>query len=154
MEKHMTIMLVDDEERFLATTGKLLARMGYEVLTASSGARALELLASRVVHVVVLDVKMPEMDGIDTLKAIKRDFPIVEVIMLTGHATVESAIEGLQNGAFDYLMKPTDIPDLVHKAEAAFQRRLDVEGKIRVARMRRMLNAGDNGETTVKGDNK
>jgi DNA-binding NtrC family response regulator len=134
MQTQMVIMLVDDEERFLSTTSKLLARMHYVVLTATSGARALELLENNEVHVVILDVKMPGMDGIDTLKQIKLRFPLVEVIMLTGHATLESAIEGLQNGAFDYLMKPADIPDLIHKADVAFQRRLDLEGKIRVAR--------------------
>jgi len=134
MQTQMVIMLVDDEERFLSTTSKLLARMHYVVLTATSGARALELLENNEVHVVILDVKMPGMDGIDTLKQIKRRFPLVEVIMLTGHATLESAVEGMQNGAFDYLMKPADIPDLIHKAGAAFQRRLDLEGKIRVAR--------------------
>lgn len=136
----MVIMLVDDEERFLTTTSKLLARMGYRVLSADSGARALALLGRELVHVVVLDVKMPEMDGIETLRAIKRDFPMVEVIMLTGHATVESAIEGLQNGAFDYMMKPTDIPELIHKAEAAFQRCRERDGKIRAARVRQKLN--------------
>jgi CheY-like chemotaxis protein len=134
MQTQMVIMLVDDEERFLSTTSKLLARLHYVVLTATSGARALELLENNEVHVVILDVKMPGMDGIDALKQIKRRFPLVEVIMLTGHATLESAVEGLQNGAFDYLMKPADIPDLIHKAGAAFQRRLDLEGKIRVAR--------------------
>ncbi|MFH2067323.1 MAG: response regulator [Pseudomonadota bacterium] len=139
MEKQMVIMLVDDEERFLSTTSKLIARMGYNVLIASGGAEALEKLRTHEVHVVVLDVKMPDMDGIATLKEIKRQYPMVEVIMLTGHATVESAINGLQSGACDYLMKPTDIPDLIQKAEAAFQRRQDLEGKIRVARMRKLM---------------
>ncbi len=129
MEMQMAIMLVDDEERFLVTTRKLFARMGYQVLTASGGAEALEKLRTNEIHVVVLDVKMPGMDGIDTLKEIKCRFPTVEVIMLTGHATMESAIEGLKSGACDYLMKPTDIPDLIQKAEAAFQRRRDLAGK-------------------------
>jgi DNA-binding NtrC family response regulator len=113
MEKQMVMMLVDDEERFLATTSKLLERMGYCVLTAAGGAQALELLSSNPVDVVVLDVKMPGMDGIDALREIKRRFPMVEVIMLTGHATVESAIDGMQSGAFDYLIKPTDIAELI-----------------------------------------
>jgi len=138
MEK-MKLMLVDDEERFLATTSKLMSRMGYDVLTAASGADALALLRENLVHVVILDVKMPGMDGIATLKEIKRQYPMVEVIMLTGHATVESAIEGLQSGATDYLMKPADIPEVIHKAEAAFQKRQDIEGKIRVARMRKLM---------------
>ena len=135
----MKLMLVDDEERFLVTTKKLLERKGYEVLTATGGAQALEILREKNVHVVVLDVKMPGMDGNATLVEIKRQFPMVEVIMLTGHATVESAIDGLKSGASDYLMKPTDIGDLIAKAEEAYARRQGLEEKIRVARMRQLM---------------
>lgn len=134
--EEMKMMLVDDEERFLSTTKKLLARKGYDIETAASGSEALEKLASQNIHVVILDVKMPGMDGIETLKALKRRFPLVEVIMLTGHATVESAVDGLKSGATDYLMKPTDIDDLVQKAEDAFEKRKRVEDKIRVAQAR------------------
>ena len=111
MEK-MKMMLVDDEERFLSTTKKILSKKGIEVLTAMSGAEALEKLRSQNIHVVILDVKMPGMDGIETLKQIKRQFPLIEVIMLTGHATVESAVDGLKSGAADYLMKPIDIGEI------------------------------------------
>ena len=134
--EEMKMMLVDDEERFLSTTKKLLSRKGYEVLTASSGAEALEKLRANRVHVVILDVKMPGMDGIETLRAIKRTYPLVEVIMLTGHATVESAVEGLKTGATDYLMKPSDIHALIEKAEEAFSKRQALEEKIRVAQAR------------------
>lgn len=133
------LMLVDDEERFLSTTKKLLERKAFDVLTASSGTQALELLRSHPVHVVILDVKMPGMDGVATLREIKRHFPMVEVIMLTGHATVESAIEGLKSGAVDYLMKPADLEDIIEKATDAFNRRVDIEEKIRVARMRKLM---------------
>ncbi|WP_028322613.1 response regulator [Desulfatiglans anilini] len=132
----MKMMLVDDEERFLSTTQKLLTRKGYDVITAGSGAEALEKLRMENVHVVILDVKMPGMDGIATLKQIKNQFPMVEVIMLTGHATVDSAVEGLKSGATDYLMKPTDIDDLIAKAEDAFHNRQKIEGRIRVAQAR------------------
>ena len=138
MEK-MKLMLVDDEERFLATTQKLLARKGYEVLTATSGTEALETLKRKMVHVVILDVKMPGMDGITTLKEIKNDFPMVEVIMLTGHATVETAVEGLQSGATDYLMKPTGIDELLEKANKAFEKRQQLEEKIRMAQARKFM---------------
>ena len=137
--EEMRIMLVDDEERFLSTTQKLLAKKGYDVLTASSGAEALEKLRIHNVHVVVLDVKMPGMDGIETLKAVKKTFPLVEVIMLTGHATVESAVEGLKSGATDYLMKPTDVKDLIQKAEEAFRKRQVLEEKIRVVQTRSFM---------------
>ena len=135
----MKMMLVDDEERFLSTTKKLLAKKGYDVLTATSGGEALEKLRSSNVHVVILDVKMPGMDGIAALREIKRQFPTIEVIMLTGHATVESAIDGLKTGATDYLMKPTDIDEIIQKAEEAFMKRQNLEEKIRVARMRKIV---------------
>jgi DNA-binding NtrC family response regulator len=138
MEK-MRIMLVDDEERFLATTQKLLAKKGLEVFTASGGAEALEMLANKIIHVVILDVKMPGMDGIDVLKEIKKQFPLTEVIMLTGHATVESAVDGLKAGATDYLMKPADIDDLIAKAGEAFEKRMRLEEKIRMAQSRRYM---------------
>ncbi|MBA3029761.1 MAG: response regulator [Proteobacteria bacterium] len=134
--EQMRIMLVDDEERFLETTQKLLQKKGIEATTATSGEKALEMLRSHRAHVVILDVKMPGMDGIATLKEIKRQFPMVEVIMLTGHATVESAIEGLKSGATDYLMKPADIGEIIDKAKDAFSRRQHIEEKIRVAQMR------------------
>jgi len=137
--EEMKMMLVDDEERFLSTTQKLLSKKGYDVVTASSGAEALEKLRLHNIHVVILDVKMPGMDGMETLKAIKKTFPLVEVIMLTGHATVESAVDGLKSGATDYLMKPTDVKDLIQKAEAAFDKRQVLEEKIRVAQTRTFM---------------
>ncbi|WP_419663562.1 two component system response regulator [Desulfosarcina variabilis str. Montpellier] len=137
--EQLKMMLVDDEERFLSTTRKLLEKKGFEVQTASSGGEALEMLRTSPVHVVVLDVKMPGMDGVATLREIKRQFPMVEVIMLTGHATVESAIDGLKSGAVDYLMKPADIEEIIEKATQAFNRRTDIEEKIRVARMRGLM---------------
>ncbi len=130
MEK-MTMMLVDDEEQFLSTTQKLLSRKGYQVLTATSGSQAIEKLKTNDIHVVVLDVKMPGMDGIETLRAIKWTYPLIEVIMLTGHATVASAIDGLKAGATDYLVKPADVESLVEKVEEAFIKRQALEEKVR-----------------------
>ncbi|MEE4265363.1 MAG: response regulator [Desulfobacteraceae bacterium] len=135
----MKIMLVDDEERFLSTTQKLLTKKGIDAVTATSGAEALEVLQHKHIHVVILDVKMPGMDGNETLKEIKRQFPLVEVIMLTGHATVESAIDGLKSGATDYLMKPTDIDELMAKAREAFQKRQMLEEKILMAQSRKYM---------------
>jgi len=132
----MKIMLVDDEERFLSTTQKLLTKKGIDVVTATSGAAALDMLNHKHIHVVILDVKMPGMDGNETLKEIKSRFPLVEVIMLTGHASVESAIDGLKSGATDYLMKPTEIDDLMIKAGEAYQKRLRMEEKIQMAQSR------------------
>ena len=129
----MRIMLVDDEERFLNTTQKLLVKHGYDAIIAKSGVECLQKLEQELVHVVILDVKMPDMDGVETLRRIKQKFPMVEVIMLTGHASAESAVEGMKSGATDYLVKPTDIAVLIAKAEEAFKKRLDLENKIQMA---------------------
>ncbi|MFZ5571565.1 MAG: response regulator [Thermodesulfobacteriota bacterium] len=126
----MNLMLVDDEERFLETTRKLLEKKGYRVVTATNGAEAMQLLNSQTVHVVILDVKMPGKDGNTVLKEIKSQFPLVEVIMLTGHATMESAIDGLKFGATDYLTKPADMELLIQKAEDAYEKRLRHEERI------------------------
>jgi DNA-binding response OmpR family regulator len=135
----MKIMLVDDEERFLSTTKKLLTKKGIDAVTATSGAEALEMLQHKYIHVIILDVKMPGMDGNETLKEIKRQLPLVEVIMLTGHATVESAIDGLKSGATDYLMKPIEIDELIAKAREAFQKRLLIEEKMLMAQSRKYM---------------
>ncbi|MBU0988540.1 MAG: response regulator [Proteobacteria bacterium] len=136
-KQNMKMMLVDDEERFLFGITKLLAKKGYDVITKTSGAEAIETLKRKTVHVVVLDVRMPGMDGIETLIEIKRLFPMIEVIMLTGHATVESAVDGLKFGASDFLMKPIDIDELLQKAEEAFEKRQRLEEKIRMAYTRK-----------------
>ncbi|MGE5839654.1 MAG: response regulator [Deltaproteobacteria bacterium] len=129
----MRIMLVDDEVGFLSTTKKLLERKGLQVTTAASGHEALEKLEGESIQVMILDVKMPGMDGVAVLKAVKSRYPLVQVVMLTGHGTVESALEGLRSGATDYLMKPIDIDELIAKAEEAFVRWQIMEEKIRVA---------------------
>jgi len=137
----MKLLLVDDEERFLQTTAKLLVKKGYEPLTAISGAAALELMEAKHVDVVILDVKMPGMDGVETLKHIKTRFPLVEVIMLTGHGTIDSAVEGMRTGAFDYLTKPCEIEELMTKADEAYAKRQQMEEKIRLAQMRKAIHS-------------
>ncbi|HSL19763.1 MAG TPA: response regulator [Methylomirabilota bacterium] len=131
----LNLMLVDDEERFLATTTKLLERQGHRVATATSGQEALDKLERQEVEVVILDVKMPGMDGLAVLREIRVRFPLVSVIMLTGHGTIESAVDGMKLGAFDFVTKPCDIDDLVAKAEEAAARRRALEEKIRQARL-------------------
>ena len=125
------IMLVDDEVSFVRTTAKRLDKRNIEVISASSGEECLETLkTNQNLDVIVLDVKMPGMGGIETLKKIKAEFPLIEVVMLTGHATVESGIDGIRLGAYDYLMKPCDIEELVGKVEGAAQKKKAHEEKI------------------------
>jgi DNA-binding NtrC family response regulator len=128
-----SVLVVDDEEQFVETLVKRLEKRKVKVDSAYSGQRALDTLASggaAKTDVVVLDVKMPGMDGVETLAAIKEQHPLVEVIMLTGHATVESAIEGMKRGAFDYLMKPCDIDLLIEKINEAAVKKREHEAKI------------------------
>ncbi len=131
------VMLVDDEVPFVETMTKRLTRRSLTVMAAFSGPEALKKLEeNRNVDVVILDVKMPGMDGIETLREIKRQHPLVEVIMLTGHATVETAIEGMKLGAFDYLMKPCEVEQLLAKVEEAKSKKSQHERKIMEARMK------------------
>ncbi len=129
------ILLVDDESPFVEALSKRLTMRELQVSIALSGPEALEKLEhDPSTDVVVLDVKMPGMDGIETLKAIKARYPLIEVIMLTGHATVESAIDGMKVGALDYLMKPCDMDVLMAKVREAKNKKAVQEAKIAEAR--------------------
>jgi len=120
--KSLRVMLVDDEIDFLDTLIKRMEKRNVAVKGANSGEQALLLLDEGLVDVIVLDVKMPGMDGIDTLKEIKRRHPLIEVILLTGHANVEVAIQGMELGAFDYLIKPISIDELLYKVQDAYEK--------------------------------
>ncbi len=134
------VLLVDDEAPFVETMTKRLEKRNLRIISALSGQEALETLKkNQNVDVVILDVKMPGMDGIETLGEIKKAYPLTEVIMLTAHATVESAIEGMKRGAFDYLMKPCDIDQLMTKVGEAAGKKRDHEEKIREARVKEAL---------------
>ncbi|RQD64704.1 MAG: response regulator [Desulfonatronovibrio sp. MSAO_Bac4] len=127
--KKIKMMIVDDEERFLSTLAKRLAEKGVYVETASSGFEALEKIRDKSMDIVVLDIKMPQMDGIQTLGHIKKIDSDIEVILLTGHANVESAVEGMRLGAHDYLMKPCDLELLIEKVLDAFNKKAGREDK-------------------------
>ncbi len=117
------VLLVDDEERFRTTMGKLLRKRGFEVEEAGSGHEAMVRLQQGDVDVIVLDVKMPGMDGIQTLAKIKSLDPLPEVIVLTGHANVDAAVEIMRLGGYEYLLKPCPIDDLVAKIEGALEKK-------------------------------
>ena len=123
------VMIVDDELDFLETIVKRLKARNIDVNGVESGYQALEAINDRNFDVVILDVKMPGMDGIETLREMKKKKPLVEVIMLTGHASVESGIQGMQLGAFDYVMKPVALDELLEKMRQAYERKLISEGK-------------------------
>ena len=127
MEK-FKVLIVDDELDFLESLVRRLNRRKVPSMGVTSGQAALEHLEMNGGDVVVMDVKMPGMSGIEALKRIKEKFPDVEVILLTGHASVESGMEGLALDAFDYLIKPVRIDELIERIMDAFDRRKVVSG--------------------------
>jgi DNA-binding NtrC family response regulator len=134
------IMLVDDEVPFVETMAKRLKKRNIETITAFNGDECLEKLkTNQNLDVIILDVKMPGKDGLETLKDIKAFSPLIEVIMLTGHATVESGIKGMKLGAYDFLMKPCDIEELTGKVEEAAKKKKDHEEKIKEAESKDLL---------------
>ncbi|MCP3942458.1 MAG: response regulator [Desulfobacteraceae bacterium] len=131
------VLLVDDEKAFVETMAKRLNKRKLNIAKAFSGEQALEHLSlNPKVEVVILDVKMAGMDGEQVLKTIKNRHPLIEVIMLTGHATVESGIEGMKSGAFDYLTKPCDMEILIAKVDEAANKKRRHEEKILEASIR------------------
>lgn len=119
----LKVLVVDDERDFLESLVRRLQRRGVEAAGVTSGEAALESLAAAPADVVVLDVKMPGLNGLDTLREIKKRHPAVEVILLTGHASVESGVEGLALEAFDYLIKPVKLDELIERIMEAYDRR-------------------------------
>jgi DNA-binding NtrC family response regulator len=128
--KALKVLFVDDEIDFLETLMKRMKKRGVDAVGVGNGTQALDYLNKQPVDVVVLDVRMPGIDGIQTLREIKRIDPLMEVIMLTGHASIDTAIEGMELGAFDYLMKPADFDELFYKLQDASKRRTIQKQKI------------------------
>ncbi|HDZ91606.1 MAG: response regulator [Deltaproteobacteria bacterium] len=135
------VLIVDDEEEFVKALSERLTIRDYDVSTCLSGEEAIEKLEHYLFDVVILDVLMPGMSGIETLREIKKIRPLIEVIMLTGNATVETAIEGLKLGAFDFLLKPCKTEDLIAKIEKAYSKKAEHEERIRAARVEQIVSS-------------
>ncbi|MCJ7540383.1 MAG: response regulator [Desulfobacterales bacterium] len=134
------ILVVDDEVDFLETIVNRLQKRKLNASGVTSGEKAVELLQNELFDVVILDIKMPGgMDGIETLREIKKIQPLVEVILLTGHASVETSIEGMKLGAFDYCLKPIKFEDLLQKMGAAFSKKSTHDKKIRDAKIQQLI---------------
>ncbi len=127
------VLVVDDEPDFLETLVKRLKRRKVDASGVSSGVEAMQLLEQEHFDVVILDIRMPGMDGLETLREMKRKRPLMEVILLTGHASVESGMQGMQLGAFDYVMKPAELEDILEKVRQAFERKKLHEEKVKEA---------------------
>lgn len=122
-DKHVRLLLVDDEESFLSVLSKRLNRRGLLVTRALSGVDALRLLRKQEFDVMILDLKMEEMNGLEVLKTARIVAPEMAVIMLTGHGSEQAAREGITLGASDYLLKPCDLDDLMGKIVKAASKR-------------------------------
>ena len=134
------VLVVDDEEDFIETLVNRLEKRDIDTTGVRSGEEALELMSKRLFDVVILDIKMPGgMDGIEALKEIKKIQPLTEVILLTGHASVETSIEGMKLGAFDYLLKPIKLEELLTKLAQAFEKKDTHEHKIRKAKIKQLV---------------
>lgn len=131
--KQVNVLLVDDEKDFVETLAQRLEVRGFDIKTCFSGDEALDMIKKHEFDVVVLDVLMPGQDGIETLRKIKSLKPLIHVIMLTGNATVETAIEGMKLGAYDYLIKPTETADLLEKINKAHNLKAEHDERIRKA---------------------
>lgn len=136
MQKKAKIMIADDEERLRVTLGRMLTARGLDVVTLASGQEALERLKSDSFDVVLLDLRMPGMSGLETLARMKEVDPSVEVILLTGHASMEAAREATKLGVYDYLLKPCSVDEIILRIESAYERRGEK------ARTSRTKNAG------------
>jgi len=119
------VLLVDDETIFTKNMSKLLKNRGYQVTAVNSGDNAIRELEQNHFDVIVLDLKMPGMDGITTLKEIMKLGLFTETLILTGHGSIDSALEAMKLGAYDYLTKPCEIDELVTKIEAAWEKKKD-----------------------------
>jgi DNA-binding NtrC family response regulator len=137
--KGSKILLVDDEVVFTTNMGKLLTNRGYKVTAANSGDAAIQALEKENFDVVVLDLKMPGMDGLATLKEIKKLGLFTETLILTGHGSIDTALEAIKLGAYDYLTKPCEIDDLVGKIEGAWQKKEGAEKKEMKEKMQKVV---------------
>lgn len=134
------VLVVDDEIDFLETIVKRLEKKGLDTVGVTSGEDAVMKIKEKHFDVILLDIKMPGgMDGLDTLREIKSRQPLAEVILLTGHGSVESSVEGMKMGAFDYVLKPARFEELCEKIAQAYMKKSDQDNKIRKASIQQLL---------------
>ena len=151
MSEKTKVLMVDDEEKFRETTSKILRKRGFDTTMAATGEEAVDILKKHPMDVVVLDIKMPGMDGHEALAKIKEIRSRTQVIMLTGHGDVESAKASLEKGAFDYLNKPCDIDLLTSKINDASRAIQDIEERAAEKKAGDIMIRIDD-YTTIRGD--
>ncbi len=122
MNRNIQILIIDDETAFLDVLVKRLMKRGIQAVWADNGEKGISLFKLNPVDIVILDVCMPGIDGIQTLKIIKKIQPLTQVILLTGHACLDTARSGMDLDAFDYMMKPLEMNELIYKLEDAYDK--------------------------------
>lgn len=133
------VLLVDDEKDFLEVMAERMTARGIEVSTASSAAEAIRLAEKESFDAIIVDLMMPEMDGIEALKLLKQKKPETQVILLTGHATLEKGIEAMKLGAVDFLEKPADMNQLTQKIKKAHAQKMMVVEKQIEEKMKKIM---------------
>ncbi|MFQ5787447.1 MAG: sigma-54-dependent transcriptional regulator, partial [Thermodesulfobacteriota bacterium] len=151
MKSRRKLLFVDDDETFSKVMKKELSRMGYSVVCVGSGEAAIEALKKRNFDVIILDIKMPGIGGLNTLKSIKKIDPEMEVIMLTGRATIESAVESMKMGAYDYITKPCRLNELDMLLKKAYERRLISKENVS---LKRLTTSRERNKTMISRSNK
>ncbi|MEJ2105566.1 MAG: response regulator, partial [Ignavibacteriaceae bacterium] len=143
----INLLLVDDEEEFIAAIAERLRKRGFTAECVFTGNEALnQLEKNNFIDVVILDIRLPDLNGVDVLKKIKSKNPLVEVIIISGYAAIDSAVESLKLGAFDYLEKPFDLNDLISKANQAVQKKREREAKILDVKIRPYISEKERNE--------
>jgi DNA-binding NtrC family response regulator len=135
------VLLVDDEKDFLEVMSERMSARDMEVTTASSAMDAIKLIENKTYDAIILDLMMPEMDGLEALKAMKEKNPDIQVILLTGHATVEKGIEAMKLGAMDLVQKPADLKALTEKIEKAQAHKMIIVEKKAEEKVQKIISA-------------
>jgi DNA-binding NtrC family response regulator len=135
----INVLFVDDEEQFLVSMSKRLAAREFNVLSVNRGKKAIEAARNNPVDIALIDLKMPGMDGEETLKILKKEHPWMEIVILTGHGSIDSAVDCTQDGAHSYLQKPCDLDQLLEVLKEAYKKRVMNKNKIEEKKMNDLL---------------
>jgi DNA-binding NtrC family response regulator len=139
MERKINLLLVDDEEQFLGSMKKQLEPRGFNVIAVNRGQKAIEAARKMPVDIALVDLKMPGIDGEQTLKALKKEHEWMEIIILTGHGSIDSALECSRRGAYEYLQKPCNTEELLEVLKEAYKKKVMNRNKIEEKRINEML---------------
>ena len=138
-KEKINLLLVDDEEQFLRSTTKRLAVRNFNVIAVDRGDKAIEAARKHPIDIAVVDLKMPGIDGEETLKALKAEHRWMEVVILTGHGSIDSAVECTKSGAYSYLQKPCEFDQLLETLTEAYKKKVMNKMKIREEKMNELL---------------